>query len=141
MTDGHPTQGKILRGVAVSPGIIIGKARVVDRSRVKILYQYLINDDHISREVARFKEAQRITENQLISLKKRIPDKGKEHAFIFDSCLMMLKDSMLNDSTIQKILKENLFNRRERGINVFQDLLVHDVMQLLGEVKETQIID
>ena len=108
MTDLQTAEKKFLRGVAVSPGIIIGKARLVDRSRVKILYQYLINEDHINREVARFKEARRITENQLTTLKNRIPDKGKEHAFILDSCLMMLKDSMLNDSTIQKILKEKI---------------------------------
>ncbi len=108
MTEGLSAEKKVLRGVAVSPGIIIGKARLIDRSRVKILYQYLINDDHITREVSRFKEARRITENQFITLKDRIPDKGKEHAFIFDSCLMMLNDSMLNESTIQKILKEKI---------------------------------
>ena len=39
---------KTIRGIPVSPGIIIGKARLVDRSRVKILYQYLINGDQIN---------------------------------------------------------------------------------------------
>jgi phosphotransferase system enzyme I (PtsI) len=108
MTDNPDQEKKRLKGIAVSPGIIIGKARVVERSRVKILYQYLINDDHINREVDRFKEALETTEDQLINLKNRMPEKVKEHAFILDSHLMILKDSMLNDSTVQRILDEKI---------------------------------
>ena len=108
MTAHHSPVQKVLRGIAVSHGIIIAKAHLVDRSRVKISYQCLISDDQLSNEVERFKEALRITENQLISLKNRMPDQVKEHAFILDSYLMILKDSMLTDSTIQKILDEKI---------------------------------
>lgn len=99
---------KTIRGIPVSPGIIIGKARLVDRSRVKILYQYLITGDQLNREVERFKEAIRATEEQLTKLKERMPDQVNQHGFILDSCLMMLKDSMLNDATIEKILNEKI---------------------------------
>jgi phosphotransferase system enzyme I (PtsI) len=99
---------KTIRGIPVSPGIIIGKARLVDRSRVKILYQYLITGDQVNREVERFKEAIRATEEQLTMLKERMPDQVNQHGFILDSCLMMLKDSMLNEATIQKILNEKI---------------------------------
>ena len=99
---------KIIKGIPVSPGIIIGKARLVDRSRVKILYQYLINGDQVNREVERFKEAIRTTEEQLTLLKERLPEQVSQHGFILDSCLMMLKDSMLNEATIQKILNEKI---------------------------------
>jgi len=108
MTAHHAPVQKVLRGIAVSHGIIIAKAHLVDLSRVKISYQCLISDDQLSNEVERFKEALRITENQLISLKNRMPDQVKEHAFILDSYLMILKDSMLTDSTIQKILDEKI---------------------------------
>ena len=108
MTDKIFTEQKELRGIPVSPGIIIGKARLVDRSRVKILYQYLISDDQLSQEVERFKHAIKTTEEQLATLKNRMPDKINKHSFIIDSCLMMLKDSMLNDSTIKKILNEKI---------------------------------
>jgi len=54
MTD---TPLKKLKGIAVSSGIIIGKAHLIDRSRVKILYQYLISDQQVSKEVERFKDA------------------------------------------------------------------------------------
>lgn len=99
---------KSLKGIGVSPGIIIGKARLLDRSRVKILYQYLINEDHINKEVERFRKALDATEQQLITLKDRMPEQVQEHAFILDSHLMILKDSMLNDSTVQRILDEKI---------------------------------
>ncbi len=108
MTDSPVQSEKSLKGIAVSPGIIIGKAHLVDRSRVKILYQYLINDDHINKEVDRFREAIDATEQQLITLKDRMPEQVQEHAFILDSHLMILKDSMLNDSTVQRILEEKI---------------------------------
>jgi len=108
MTDNAVQAEKGLKGIAVSPGIIIGKAHLVDRSRVKILYQYLINDDHINQEVERFREALGTTERQLITLKDRMPEQVQEHAFILDSHLMILKDSMLNDSTVKRILEEKI---------------------------------
>jgi phosphoenolpyruvate-protein phosphotransferase (PTS system enzyme I) len=108
MKDNAVEAEKSLKGIAVSPGIIIGKAHLVDRSRVKILYQYLINDDHINKEVERFREALDATEQQLTTLKDRMPEQVQEHAFILDSHLMILKDSMLNDSTVQRILEEKI---------------------------------
>ena len=54
MTDSRERK---LKGIAVSSGIIIGKAHLIDRSRVKILYQYLISDQQVNKEVERFKDA------------------------------------------------------------------------------------
>lgn len=99
---------KSLRGIAVSPGIIIGKARLVERSGVKIPYQYIISDALISREVERFKKALQITEEQLMTLKNRMPDHVKEHSFILDSHLMILKDTMICDATVNRILEEKI---------------------------------
>ena len=53
MTEQLVTENIKLDGIAVSPGIVIGKARMVDRSKQKIIYQYLINESEISREVER----------------------------------------------------------------------------------------
>ncbi|MCP4681507.1 MAG: phosphoenolpyruvate--protein phosphotransferase, partial [Desulfobacterales bacterium] len=108
MTGHHGGKQRELKGIAVSPGIIIGKARLVDRSKVKILYQYLINDDQLNIEVERLKKAFRTTEAQLKTLKNRMPEQVKEHAFILDSHLMILKDSMLSDSTVQRVLDEKI---------------------------------
>ena len=97
-----------LEGIAVSPGIIIGKARLVERSRVKILYQYLIQDGQVEKEVERFKEALNATKEQINTLKNRMPDQMKGHAFILDTQLMIMDDSMLFNSTIDTILDEKI---------------------------------
>ncbi|MBW1818235.1 MAG: phosphoenolpyruvate--protein phosphotransferase [Deltaproteobacteria bacterium] len=99
---------KEMQGIAVSPGIIIGKARVVDRSRVKIMYQYLIGEDQVSREVERFRQAVDAAEEQMVALKDRIAESVKEGGVILDSHLMILHDSMLSDSTVKRILNERI---------------------------------
>ena len=43
-------KGKVLTGVAASPGILIGKAYLVDRSKVKVIYQYLIDESFIEKD-------------------------------------------------------------------------------------------
>ncbi len=108
MTSHKFDNGKKLKGIAVSSGIIIGKARLVDRSRVKILYQYLVNDQQVNREVERFNAALSITRSQLAILKDRMPEQVKEHAFILDSHLMILEDSMFTDAVIKSILDEKI---------------------------------
>jgi phosphoenolpyruvate-protein phosphotransferase (PTS system enzyme I) len=97
-----------MQGIPVSPGIIIGKAHLVDRSTVQILYQYLIDEKQIAGEVERFEHALRTTEKQLETLKNKMPEHVKEHSFILDSHLMILKDSMLCDSTIRRIQEERI---------------------------------
>ncbi|MCG6878405.1 MAG: phosphoenolpyruvate--protein phosphotransferase [Deltaproteobacteria bacterium] len=99
---------KSLKGIAVYPGIVIGKAHLVDRSKVKILYQYLVNTEHLNDEVARFEEALRVVEKEMLSLKNGMAEKLNDLGFILDSHLMILKDSMLKDSTIRTILDEKI---------------------------------
>jgi len=108
MTEPRAAAQKGLRGIAISPGIIIGKAHLVDRARAKILYEYVVNDGELSSEVERFEEALRATEGQFVALKNRLPDQVKERAFILDSYLMILKDSMLTDATVQRILDKKI---------------------------------
>ena len=50
MTEQHSDTILRVKGIGVSSGIIIGKARLVDRSRVKTFYQYMINDKQIKGE-------------------------------------------------------------------------------------------
>jgi len=99
---------KKLRGIAVSPGIIIGKARLVDRSRVKILYQYLVNEQQVSGEVDRFKDALVAAKEQIAAVKNKMPEQIRKHAFILDTHLMILEDSMFCNATIQTIRKEKI---------------------------------
>ena len=97
-----------LLGIPVSPGIIFGKARVIDRSRVKILYQYLISDRQVNREVDRFREALSATKEHIGTLRNRMPESLQAHGFILDTHLMILDDSMLCEATVQTILEEKI---------------------------------
>jgi len=108
MTDTPAGIQSKMKGIAVSPGITIGKARVVDRSGVKIVYQFLLQDEQLNRQVERFKEAIRVTEEQLLSLKERMPKEMRSHAVILDTHLMILKDSKFADATIDRINKERI---------------------------------
>jgi phosphotransferase system enzyme I (PtsI) len=108
MSNPPPSEKIVLKGVPASPGIIIGKAHLVDRSRVKILYQYLIGEDQVNREVERFQRALDATEAQLVELKNRMPERIKDHSFILDSHVMIIHDSMLKDATVDKIKKQKI---------------------------------
>ena len=106
----HPQDKQMnkLSGIPVSPGIIIGKARFVHRSKAKIIYQYLVSDERAKEEVDRFKEALATTKEQIITLKNGMPEPIKKHAFILDAHVMILDDSMLADSTIEAIRDEKI---------------------------------
>ncbi len=108
MTLENMDENKELQGIPVSPGIIIGKAHLVDRSRVKIIYRYLIKNEHVDAEVKRLKSAVAAMETRLSELKNRMPDQAKGHSYILDSHMMILKDSMLTDSSIEKIMREKI---------------------------------
>ena len=108
MSDDAVAGEKVLKGIAVYPGIVIGKAHLVDRSKVKILYQYLVNTEHLNEEVERFEEALRVVENEMQSLKNGMAEKVNDLSFILDSHLMILKDSMLRDATIHTIQDEKI---------------------------------
>lgn len=108
MTSRPVLENNRIQGIAVSPGIIIGKARLVDRSKAKISYQYLINEKQVNREVERLNEALAVTKEQLMVLKNRMSEQIKEHSFILDTHLMIMDDRMFTESTINTILEEKI---------------------------------
>ena len=101
-------QKKTLQGIPVCPGIVIGKAHLVDRDRVKIFYHYLVDEVQVKKELERFRAAIRRTEEQLVTLKNRMPEHIKQHAFIIDSHLMILHDGMLTEAAEERILNEKI---------------------------------
>ncbi len=108
MNSAANSQTKVLRGIPVSAGIVIGRAHVVETPRLKMVYQYLLDEKQVEREVERFLEALHSTEQQLANLKESMPEAIRSHGFIIDAHLMILKDSMLCDATVEKIRKEQI---------------------------------
>ncbi len=103
-----PEKGRVLRGIGASPGIAIGRTYRVERERIKIIRQYLIDTSQIPAEIDRFKKAVSDSETQLLQIRKRIPDEIKSHSYIIDGQLLILKDKMIFDDTIRTIKNEQI---------------------------------
>ncbi|MCJ7833576.1 MAG: phosphoenolpyruvate--protein phosphotransferase [Deltaproteobacteria bacterium] len=98
----------MLKGIGASGGVAIGQAHLVDRSRVKVVNQYLIDPNQIEQEVERFKEAVDQADLQLHQIIEEIPEEIKDHAGIIDSHRLILRDRMIYDQTLEIIQKEKI---------------------------------
>ncbi len=97
-----------MKGFPVSPGITIGKAHHLDRSKTTIFYRKLINKKEIDKEINRFRHAVDMAKEQIQTFKSNITEQVKGYAFVLDTHSMILNDSLLFDSTIQRIKKEKV---------------------------------
>lgn len=103
------TENRHLQGLAASPGIAIGLARVTDRSRVAVA-ETSIEPDEVADEVRRYREALARTRRDLVQLKNQLAaERGHEHLYVIDTHLMMLDDPMLVDET-ERIIATALIN-------------------------------
>jgi phosphotransferase system enzyme I (PtsI) len=82
-------------GIATSPGIAIGRLRVVDRRHLSV-DEYAVSQESSCAEVERLKNAITRTRDELISLKEQLQETtGDEHLFFIDTHLMILADERL----------------------------------------------
>ncbi len=99
---------KVYKGIVASPGIVIGRAYLLDRRKVVVAGQR-IEDVSVKEEVARFKRAVDISKSQLEDLKKRFSKGlGKSHLYILDTHIMLLEDKMLVDGTVKRIKEAHI---------------------------------
>jgi phosphoenolpyruvate-protein phosphotransferase (PTS system enzyme I) len=99
---------KFIQGIGASPGIIVGKAYLVERSKVR-LPQKGIHPDQVEEEVKRFLKAIQESQNQLMEIKEKILDlEVRRHSFILDVHLMILDDQMLIQDTVDTIRKKKV---------------------------------
>ncbi len=98
-------QGSIhmLKGIAASSGIVMGRAFLVHRGRVSIPHK-AIEARQIASEIKRFKRAIERSKDQLREIKEKIlAEEVRRHFFILDVHLMILEDKMLIQDTIEVI--------------------------------------
>lgn len=96
----------ILQGVAASPGIAIGRARLADRIKVAVLEE-TISVNAVEAEVYRFLAALDGVREDLKSLKLQLEaEKGSEHLYVLDTHLLILDDAMLTGETVACIQAE-----------------------------------
>ena len=106
-------QKTVLAGVAASPGISIGKAHLVDRSKVEFLYQSLISEPLVEEEVERFEKAVDQAREQLEQIKSGMNDELMSHAFnSWTPHLLLLKDRLIHDTTVEMI-REGTYQHAE----------------------------
>ncbi len=85
------------KGMGVSPGIVIGKAYVLNRETVKTETR-AIAADQVDEEIRRFDQALAASVEQLQAVKKQFSDRvGASHAYILESHILMLQDTLLID--------------------------------------------
>lgn len=94
----------VLKGSGVSPGIVIGKAVLFDRLDTQVSFYKLRDASLVTREVKRFKTALKESEKQLLEIKNKLNEvAGREPLYIMDIHIMILKDRMFINHTIQNI--------------------------------------
>ncbi len=99
---------RTMKGVPVSPGIILGKAHHLDRSKTQIIHKKLINRREADKEVNRFRQAVDMAKEQIGKFKSNIPEQVEGYAFVLDTHSKILDDTLLFDSTLNRIWKEKI---------------------------------
>jgi phosphotransferase system enzyme I (PtsI) len=83
----------VIKGIGVSPGVVIGKAYLFDRRDSQISFYKLGKSSLVTKEVKRFRDALRASEAQLRDVKSRLSEvAGLEPLHIMDVHIMLLKD-------------------------------------------------
>jgi phosphotransferase system enzyme I (PtsI) len=105
MADDDLKKTFVMKGIGVSPGIVIGKAYLFDRLDAKVPFYKLSEPGLVTGEIRRFRKALRESEKQLLELKNRLGDLGggMEPLYIIDVHIMILRDRKFIDLTLQNI--------------------------------------
>ncbi len=100
---------QLFTGIAASPGIVVGKLKIVDRQRV-LVHELTVAPDDVAVEIDRLKKAISTTRIELEILKKDLEGTtGDEHLFFIDTHLLILADERLLVETAA-IIESSLIN-------------------------------
>ena len=146
-----------MKGIAVSKGVAIGKAYLLDRSKFCIFKQEL-EEHEVEREIERFRDAIAKTKLQMTDIKNRAEKIADKYAVILDTYTLLLDDDILVNDTIENIRRQRtnaewtLNQTLQNFLNMFDninddylkgkkddlDLLVQAILRnLVGHSQET----
>lgn len=98
----------MLKGIAASQGVAIGKALVIEEIKPEIK-KIELEATEVSTELERFRQAVEVSRQQLEKIKQAAERKlGTDKAEIFGAHLLMLEDPEFTGSVEQKISGENV---------------------------------
>jgi len=124
----------ILQGIAASPGIAIGRARLADRIRVAVAEE-TIAASAVDTEVRRFLAAIDGVRGDLQTLKIQLEtEKGADHLYVLDTHLLILDDAMLTGETVacietELINAEGALKRTLRKFREYFDAIKDDYLR------------
>lgn len=127
----------MIKGVAASSGIAIGKALVVEK-KVNLIQSKKI--DNIEDEKERFSMAVEVAKEQVNRIKEMTEEKlGADKAAIFDAHLMMLDDPELTGAVIMQI--ENEMVNAEYALKATVDMFITVFEQMDNEYMRERAAD
>jgi phosphotransferase system enzyme I (PtsI) len=103
-----PPVNTLIRGIAVSSGVAIGQAVILDRRATELYPQRIIAPEEAQVEIARFEAAVNEAAAQLKKIREAIHPGHplEDHAYIFDTHLLLLGDKMFFAGTKAAIASE-----------------------------------
>lgn len=123
---GEYTKSEVaLKGIGVSPGIVVFKAQLLTPQTDKAI-QRSITSEEIPLEIARFEDALIATHEQIKHIQKQVAEVlGDEHASIFDAHILVVDDRTFIEDVIRSIEKDliNVEPVLQKVANRYADML------------------
>jgi phosphotransferase system enzyme I (PtsI) len=134
----------VIKGVGVSPGIVIGKAYLFDRFDTQVPLYHLRSKTLVAQEIRRFKAALKETEIQLQELKHKLSDLGgMEPLYIIDVHIMIMKDRRFIETTVANIREQAVNAEWALRITIDKYREIFDKMEedyLRGRISDIQFV-
>lgn len=105
----NETKEIILKGIGVSSGIVVAKAKLLSTD-IKKIQRRSILPKNVKNEISRFYKALDETKKQLHQIRKKVANViDEEHAQIFDSHVLVVEDRVLIGD-VESAVKKDLLN-------------------------------
>ncbi len=125
----------ILKGIGVSPGIVVGKAKVTVLDN-KTIRHLSISSKDVQNEINRFHISLKKTRDQLQEIKNKVENVlDKEHAQIFDAQMLVIEDRVLIDDVEQAVRKDLL------NIEAILQRVAHRYANTLADLDDAYLAD
>ena len=98
----------MLKGIAASPGIVIGRAFLLEEEEFYIIKRTIEPAD-IKQEIIRFRKALAETKEEMDGIRQRVLKQlGKRHVRLFDAYLLILDDPILRNDVIRMVMEQRV---------------------------------
>ncbi|MCS7280672.1 MAG: phosphoenolpyruvate--protein phosphotransferase [Desulfobacterota bacterium] len=120
---------RVIKGIGTSSGVSIGRSYVLERGKIPVPKRK-IRPKLREKEINRFRNALQDAQYELRSIKDRLDEEIRKHAFIIDAHLLILQDEFLINSVIDVIKTENV--NAEWAL----DIVVSKILSTLEKIED-----